>query len=67
MGIGVSSHDQVRRARGVAGGCGRLGYICGDGITCLSRRLDDFARGLFSVRGAALDGADGLHWSAPRA
>jgi hypothetical protein len=47
--------------------CGRLGYICGDAITCLSRGLDDFARGLFSVRGAALDGADGLHWPAPRA
>ena len=63
MGIGVSSHDEVRRARCVAGGAGGSAMSAGMPSPAFHVRVDDFARGLFSVRGAALDGTDGLHWS----
>jgi hypothetical protein len=43
-------------------GCGPLGYVCWDAITCLSHRIVDLGHGLFSGRRATLNGSHGVHW-----
>jgi hypothetical protein len=62
----LDGHRRVLTQRGelrpfVAGGCGPLGSVLSDAITCLSHGVVDLARGLFSGRRAALGGSHGLY------